>query len=157
MQLTQASFQNRIVTDAFTGLAKTWIAAPPSVAQYAPGHLSPGGGVARWATERGRRTRAKTRKSMRVNSQGETELARNQIASSNVASSKGGIIERHTKDKNRQATVARCSKRMPAFIALVSESLQNILQLPLTFSTRALSETIHEFRKQRRATSQKSN
>jgi len=31
----------------------------------------------------------------------ETEVARNQITSNDVASSKGGILEGHTKDKNR--------------------------------------------------------
>jgi hypothetical protein len=51
MQLTQRTVSNQIVTDAFTGLAETRIATPSLVAQYAPGHLSPGGATG-WATER---------------------------------------------------------------------------------------------------------
>ena len=56
----------------------------------------------------------------------ETELARKQITGSNIASSKGRILEELMKDKNRWASVARSSKRMSVFVALASESLQNI-------------------------------
>jgi hypothetical protein len=41
-----------------------------------------------------------------------------------------GILEWHTKDKNRQATIARPSKQMPMFIVIVSESFQNIFAVP---------------------------
>jgi hypothetical protein len=70
-----------------------------------------------------------------VESPRETEVARNQITSSDVVSSKGKILEEHTKDKNRQATVAKSSKLMTMFLAITSESLQNILQTSLTAAT----------------------
>jgi hypothetical protein len=57
----------------------------------------------------GRRTRAKTQKIPEGHLPRKTEVARNQITSSNVANGTGGILEWHTKVKNHQASVARSS------------------------------------------------
>ena len=77
----------------------------------------------------------------------ETEVARNQITSSNVANGKGRILEELTKDKNRQASIARSSKRMSVFVALASESLQSIFADLASNCDESVSETTHEFRK----------
>jgi hypothetical protein len=65
----------------------------------------------------GQRTRAKARKSMRVNSPRETEVTRNQITSSSVANSKGRILKEHTKNKSAryrsQGTRSRCPCLLP--------------------------------------------
>jgi hypothetical protein len=87
---------------------------------------------------------AKSPKVPEVKSPRETELARNQITSNDVASSKGRILEEHTKVKNRWASVARHSKRMSLFVALASESLQNIFAVPADIFDATLSKSTRE-------------
>jgi hypothetical protein len=80
---------------------------------------------------------------MRINSPRETEVARNQITSSIVANGIMGILEEHMKVKNRQATIARSSKRMPVFIGVISELLQSIFADPADICDESVSETAH--------------
>jgi hypothetical protein len=98
-------FSNQIVTDAFTGLAETRGVTPALVAQHTP--EVPPGRVAEWVARVDNRTvgedegSSENTKVHEGQLPRETELARKQITSSDVANGILGILEEPTKDKNR--------------------------------------------------------